>query len=234
MHSMHCVQFSARKIGVCRRATYLVAASPVAAAVTPGGGERRGRLVVAEAGAELAVEGLAAEDRRPLLLRLRLRDAEAVRLAPGERRDGDAAHARPVGGVHRAVDDLAHPREALEHDLHVRGDDGVAEAAELLPVLLLDLLVEVLAVDPELLRGRARRRRTRRGRRSPASGAAGRGARWRRGRCRSRGGCRGGSSCRGSPAGTSAGSASRPSRGSRPTPRRRRPPRPSRRAGSCG
>ena len=35
MHSMHCVQFSGMKIGVSRRATYLVAVAPVAAAITP-------------------------------------------------------------------------------------------------------------------------------------------------------------------------------------------------------
>ena len=35
MHSMHCVQFSGMKRGVSRRATYLDAVSPLAAAITP-------------------------------------------------------------------------------------------------------------------------------------------------------------------------------------------------------
>ena len=35
MHSMHCVQFSAMKSGVSRRATYFDAVSPLPAAMTP-------------------------------------------------------------------------------------------------------------------------------------------------------------------------------------------------------
>ena len=35
MHAMHCVQFSAMKTGVSRRATYLEDVAPVAAAITP-------------------------------------------------------------------------------------------------------------------------------------------------------------------------------------------------------
>ncbi len=110
----------------------------------------RGGLVIAEAGPELAVEALAPEHGRTLLGRRRGHVHAGERtVTPGHARLG--SHRRPVRRVHGAVLDLAHAPEPLEHHLHVRRHDRRAEAAELLPVLLLDLLHEVVVPDPELL-----------------------------------------------------------------------------------
>ena len=65
-----------------------------------------------------------------------------------------AAHAGPVGRLELANRDLHDAREALRHDLHVRGHDRVAQPPELLHILLVDNVVELLLRDAELLEER--------------------------------------------------------------------------------
>ena len=57
--------------------------------------------------------------------------------------DRRIAHRGTVRIVELAVFDFLHAREAFGHDGHVRGHDGIAEAAEFLLVLLFDGRVEL-------------------------------------------------------------------------------------------
>src|SRR5262249_22485232 len=67
------------------------------------------------------------------------------------RTDGRIAHAGTIGRFEFAVIDLLDARKALLHDLHVRGNDSFAEAAELLLVLLLDRRQEGFVADVVML-----------------------------------------------------------------------------------
>ena len=135
--------------------------------MTPMARERRCRLVVAEAGAELGVEGVDGGDRRTRSLVQR----EAV--WSGSRRwcssppptvaisrigqQRLAAQRGVVGRGELADLDFLDALEALSHDFHVGLDDGFAELAELLHVLLADDVAVLLLRDAELLRAGADR-----------------------------------------------------------------------------
>ena len=72
----------------------------------------------------------------------------------GEFKDGQqglAAEAGAVGCGERADLDFLDLLEALGHDFHVGGDDGFAELAELLDVLLVDDFAILLLGDAELV-----------------------------------------------------------------------------------
>ena len=116
----------------------------------PHRGQGRGGLVVAQAGAELLVEGLHPDEGQPLGLAGRGRHGATAAAAADHGQQGRAAQARPVGGAELAHPDLAHLLEALEHDLHVGVDHRLPQPAELLLVLPVDDLAVVLLVDAEL------------------------------------------------------------------------------------
>ena len=117
-------------------------------------GVRRRRLVVAEVGAELGVEGSNPRERRALGLALGdwMRPAAAALaiadiLGWNQRQQRLAAHAGPVGGRDVADRNFLHALEALRHDLHVGDHDRVAQPAELLHVLLAHHVPELFLSD---------------------------------------------------------------------------------------
>ena len=127
-------------------------------------GQRAGRLVVAQVIAELGVElGHGLERRALLSLRHGAAWAAGAFAAGGGchfdsagvvRREQRVAHGRRVGVLDPADVDFLHALEAAEHHLHVRLDNGIAEAAKLLLVLLVHDVVVLLLVDFVILEER--------------------------------------------------------------------------------
>src|SRR5207249_1022503 len=118
------------------------------------------RLVVAVARSEQLIEFRNAGQRRPfgLSVRDRMRAASAtvpVPVAVGD--DGKECLTTERGSIRRlelSDADLAHPLEALRHDLHVRIDNAFAKPAELFDVLAVHHFAELLLADLEFLEQR--------------------------------------------------------------------------------
>ena len=118
-------------------------------------GIRGGRLVIAQPGTELIIEGLGLEQRRTLcLLRGRLATfLSAATRAAGlrGREQGFSSHAREVICSNLTIGHRLDPVPAIDHDLHVRLDDIVTEAPEFLDILSANNLLKEVAVNIVIL-----------------------------------------------------------------------------------
>ena len=151
MHSMHWVQFSGMKSGVMQTRDIL------RRRITAGSGhdayrsQRRRRLVVSVARAELGIKGRDPSDRSALGLARGRREGAASEMASvavivDDRR---AASATPRNEERSLASSLPtrislDAFETLRHHFHVRLDDGFTELTKLLHVLLVNHVAELL------------------------------------------------------------------------------------------